>query len=113
MLWISARLFLYRACQQLGVEPFIRYWRGTQEETVSFVVSENLMRRHLNESHRGMAAAKLANISHGGDMSEVSIDTSLQDAAESMTLAEQLPLAPASSNAKPSNSTRIRRYARS
>lgn len=47
-----------RACEQLGIKPSSIEWdgNGTPEE---FVVSENLHRRHLNASQRGMIAARL------------------------------------------------------
>lgn len=55
----------YRAAKDAGVECEIRAYSGT--DPVSFVVSLNLHRRHLTESQRAMVAAKLANMSHGGD----------------------------------------------
>lgn len=56
----------YLACQRAGVEPRCQEWDGNGS-LVSFVVSLNLKRRHLSESQRALVAAKLANISHGGD----------------------------------------------
>lgn len=55
----------FRACQEVGAIPVFREYTGN--DPVAFVVSLNLKRRHLNESQRGMVAAKLANMSHGGD----------------------------------------------
>ena len=49
-----------RACKELGIEPKTRVWKG--KDPVAFVVSANLHRRHLDESQRGMVAAKLANM---------------------------------------------------
>ena len=56
----------YRACSELGIEPITRAWdrRGT---ALSFVISKNLHRRHLNESQRAMVAAKIESISNGGN----------------------------------------------
>lgn len=54
-----------RACQELGRPIQTREYDGF--DAVAFVVSLNLHRRHLNESQRGMVAAKLANMENGGD----------------------------------------------
>jgi N6-adenosine-specific RNA methylase IME4/ParB-like chromosome segregation protein Spo0J len=52
-----------RACVAAGVEPaFIPY---TGDDPISYVVSLNLRRRHLNESQRAMVAAKLATLRDG------------------------------------------------
>lgn len=55
----------YRACEAAGVEPKFVEYEG--DDPVSFVISLNLRRRHLDEGQRGMVAAKLANLGHGGD----------------------------------------------
>lgn len=49
------------ACRRAGVEPRFQEWRGRRDHdsVVAWVVSENLHRRHLNESQRGMVAARL------------------------------------------------------
>jgi ParB-like chromosome segregation protein Spo0J len=53
----------YRACQALGIEcPTKEY---TDDDPLGFVISLNLHRRHLNESQRAMAAARLANMRQG------------------------------------------------
>src|SRR5262249_48153808 len=54
----------YRACQEAGVDPEFREWEGPGS-LVSFVVSLNLHRRHLDESQRAMVAAKIANMRQG------------------------------------------------
>ena len=54
----------YNACTELGIAPEYRTWNG-DGSLVSFVVSLNLHRRHLNESQRAMVAAKLANMPEG------------------------------------------------
>jgi N6-adenosine-specific RNA methylase IME4 len=53
----------YRACQMAGVEPQVNYYH--EKKPLQYVVSLNLHRRHLNESQRGMIAAKLANAPEG------------------------------------------------
>jgi DNA modification methylase len=54
----------HKACVDLGKAPKFRYW-DKQGSLVSFVVSLNLKRRHLNESQRAMVAAKIANMQQG------------------------------------------------
>ena len=60
----------------------------TDFDPYQWVISRNLHRRHLNESQRALVAAKLAKIQHGGDRKsdeiKVSIDTSIQKAAEQL-----------------------------
>tara|TARA_R110000868_G_scaffold1684_1_gene13560 strand:- start:1717 stop:2871 length:1155 start_codon:yes stop_codon:yes gene_type:complete len=53
----------YNACNDAGVEPNFVEYEG--EDALSYVISLNLNRRHLNESQRAMIGAKLANIQHG------------------------------------------------
>jgi ParB-like chromosome segregation protein Spo0J len=53
----------WRACQIAGVEPSMTEYTG--DDPLAFVVSGNLIRRHLDESQRGMVAAKLANLPEG------------------------------------------------
>lgn len=53
----------YRACEIAGVKPKYKPYEG--EDAVGFVVSENINRRHLDESQRAMCAARLANMKSG------------------------------------------------
>ena len=48
-----------RACEELGIAPPTETYDG---DPVAYVVSLNIARRHLNESQRGLVAAKLANM---------------------------------------------------
>lgn len=65
----------YKACCELGIENQMNWQEvelGEPEEVAKFdpgqyVLSQNLYRRHLTESQRGMVAAALANLKHGGD----------------------------------------------
>lgn len=66
----------YRAAQAAGVDCPMTEYRG--DDPAAYVVSLNLHRRHLTESQRAMAAAKLANMQHGGDRK--------RDQAESLPL---------------------------
>lgn len=50
----------YNACNDAGVEPSFVEYEG--EDALSYVISLNLNRRHLNESQRAMIGARLANM---------------------------------------------------
>jgi N6-adenosine-specific RNA methylase IME4 len=79
----------HRACVEAGIEPEFCEYLG--DDPLSFVVSLNLRRRHLNESQRAMVAAELESLSHGGDR------RSLQDANLHLArgaLAETLKVSP-------------------
>ena len=54
-----------RACEMAGLMPRIIKWEGKTGEEVAFVISQNLARRHLNESQRGMIASQLAALPSG------------------------------------------------
>ena len=62
----------YEACLRKGIEPVTVEYQG--DDAVAFVVSENLRRRHLNESQRAMVATRLTNLSHGGDPNDIMAD---------------------------------------
>ena len=53
----------YRACVAAGVEPHFEVFEGA--DPVAFVVSKNVARRHLDESQRALAAAKIATLQNG------------------------------------------------
>ncbi len=58
----------WAACKLAKVEPQTREYRGS--DPLGLVVSLNLKRRHLNESQRGMIAARLATLKLGAKQFE-------------------------------------------
>jgi hypothetical protein len=54
-----------RACEIAGREPRTSKWDGEEGQELAYVLSQNLKRRHLSESQRGMIASKLAPLSNG------------------------------------------------
>jgi hypothetical protein len=57
----------YRACLEAGVTPFGGNFEGEFDDARKFVIDLNVHRRHLDESQRAMAAAKLATLSRGAN----------------------------------------------
>jgi hypothetical protein len=58
----------YKACQELGIEmDFCEIEEEEDFDPIAYVLSHNLHRRHLDESQRGMVAAKLAKLKRGGN----------------------------------------------
>jgi hypothetical protein len=51
------------ACEKAGVEPTMTIYEG--DDPVGFVISKNLLRRHLTVGQRSMMAAELANMELG------------------------------------------------
>ena len=47
----------YRACMELGIEPWFEDWQGGSS-VVEFVLGENLYRRHLTQSQKAMVGAQ-------------------------------------------------------
>ena len=71
----------YRACIQANREPcFVSFGNG---DPLTFVLSKNLHRRHLNEAQRAMVAAKLATRPKGSNQHS-SIELCSQGAAAEM-----------------------------
>src|SRR5258707_8320809 len=51
---------------RLGQEPRFEAWTGENEaDALAFVISRSLHRRHLGESQRALAAARLATLENG------------------------------------------------
>ncbi len=57
----------YRACLAAGVAPKFHEFTGSEDEALAYVISLNINRRHLNESQRAMAAAKIATLTLGAN----------------------------------------------
>lgn len=78
-----------RACNELNIEPYTDEL-DDDADPVSYVLSINLHRRHLNESQRAMVAGKLATLKVGHNQhttEDVSIDTpSLEQAANMLSV---------------------------
>lgn len=55
----------YQACRELDIQPKIENWSGTN--SLEYVLSVNLQRRHLTESQRAMAAAEIATLPKGAN----------------------------------------------
>lgn len=78
----------YNACNDAGVEPNFVEYEG--EDALSYVISLNLNRRHLNESQRAMIGARLANMKSGTrtDLTSDKFDLGLsnKDASEKLNV---------------------------
>jgi ParB-like chromosome segregation protein Spo0J len=65
----------------LTEKDFVEFKPTGKDTAIKFVVSQNVNRRHLNESQRALIAGELANGMHGGDRSKTSIDVLNEDQA--------------------------------
>lgn len=83
----------YRACTAVGLTPHSRTFDPKVEgDPLTFVMSKNLHRRHLNESQRAMVAAKLANMPAHRPVADKSanLPTSQADAAKLLNVSTRL-----------------------
>jgi hypothetical protein len=55
----------FLACRKAKVDPTYRKYAG--KDPLGFVISLNILRRHLNESQRAMASARISTILKGGN----------------------------------------------
>lgn len=78
----------YRACREAGVAPKFRDWDG-KGSLLSFVVSLNLKRRHLDEGQRAMVAARLETFKQGQRKAEMPIGISRSEAAALLSVGER------------------------
>jgi ParB family chromosome partitioning protein len=89
----------FRACDELGLQPAARAYDGEDSGLVSFVVSLNLKRRHLDSSQRGMVAARLANMPpHRPSGNSANLQTSQSDAAQMLNVSTRTVAAAAKVN---------------
>src|SRR5262245_51491283 len=54
-----------KACVMVGVEPTYTPFQGDYAAAMKFVMTANVLRRHLEPGQRSMIAAKLANMKQG------------------------------------------------
>lgn len=54
----------YKACNLVGVKPEFEEFNGNGDP-IAFIVSENLCRRHLTQSQKALAVAKIADLPRG------------------------------------------------
>jgi N6-adenosine-specific RNA methylase IME4/ParB-like chromosome segregation protein Spo0J len=76
-----------RACVAAGVEPAFMPYTG--DDPISYVISLNLRRRHLDESQRAMVAAKLATLKRGDNQHSPIGETSQAKAAELLNVGKR------------------------
>lgn len=80
-----------RACERIGAEIRTRPYMGS--DPIACVLSLNLHRRHLNESQRGMVAARLSNLKRGDNQHSkegTHICVPEADAAEQLSVSKRL-----------------------
>jgi len=68
----------YLACLEVGIEPVFEEYKGN--DPYNYVISKNLLRRHLNESQRAMVGAELSTLKRG-DNQHTTADDYIPDEA--------------------------------
>lgn len=79
----------YRACTEIGVEPEFKEFNGDEAAARKFVVSANLLRRHLDESQRGMIGARLAQLPPGRNWAKLPNKETVTEAADLLNVSER------------------------
>ena len=67
----------YRICEMLGIEPETIVYPG--DDPLGLILSQNLHRRHLDESQRAMVATKLATLPKGRPAKSANLPICLQN----------------------------------
>jgi protein gp37/ParB-like chromosome segregation protein Spo0J len=81
----------YRACAETGVPIKSTEFKGDDLKARKFVVSTNLMRRHLDTSQRAMIAARFVDTPHGGDRrSDQRPKSALEDASSLLNVGKSV-----------------------
>lgn len=76
-----------RACEIAKVEPSYIEFDG--DDALSYVISKNLIRRHLRDSQRALIAAELATNKWGGDRRTWKPEMSRSEAAQLLRVSER------------------------
>lgn len=82
----------FEACRMAGVTPEYEDFNGV--DPMRTIISLNLRRRHLDESQRAVVAARVANMTHGGDRksnqeANMPLEISQAEAAELFNVSER------------------------
>jgi ParB-like chromosome segregation protein Spo0J len=73
-----------RVCDKFGLKPWIIKWDGKPGEEIPYVISQNLARRHLDQSQKAMIAERLAALRQGQRQTGKSAGLPTQAAAAKM-----------------------------
>lgn len=79
----------FNACKKLGIVPKYKEYFGS--DVLAFVISSNLIRRHLNDSQRAMVADNLTTLKHGGNRQDANLhlETTRREAADALNVSER------------------------
>jgi ParB-like chromosome segregation protein Spo0J len=80
----------FRACAQLGLEPWVQEVDAEEGDPLALVISLNLHRRHLTESQRAMVATRLATLKLGANQHAQICAPSQRDAADLVGVSRRL-----------------------
>ena len=92
-----------RACDELGIKPKTEIYSG--DDPYQYVVSANIMRRHLNESQRAMVATKLATLVAGTNRRNTRKSAGVPTQAEAAAMLKVSPRTVQAANAVLDNGT--------